>query len=178
MHDTRRTLSRRLPANYFADAQAHTLAAPENLGRSEQSGAESRETSGESGAAILSPASHPTMAGHNSPHGTTGASPALDKEPAPSDDTATGRQGTLSGWTTMEARIRQDASHDAAQVGQCPIHTHSTAGGVTTSGASCDSAAPRARHTSGIGHRAYSVAAERIAHAQQLRAARIISGRS
>lgn len=45
----------RLPAGYFADAQNHTLAAPENLGRAEQSGAESRETSGESGAAVHSP---------------------------------------------------------------------------------------------------------------------------
>lgn len=47
-------------------------------------------------APTLSHASHPTMAGHNSPHGTTGASPALDKEPAPADDTAAGWQGHSS----------------------------------------------------------------------------------
>lgn len=62
----------RLPAGYFADAQNHlpagplasatpnlggpsTSAAPENLERSEQSGAESGDASGESGAAVHSP---------------------------------------------------------------------------------------------------------------------------
>ena len=43
----------RLPAGYFADAQDHAIsAAPENHRRSEQSGAEHREVSGESGAAV------------------------------------------------------------------------------------------------------------------------------
>lgn len=64
MHDTRRTLSRRHPANYFADAPT------------------------------LSPVGQPTAAGHNSPHGTTGASPEL--ETAPADDTAAGWQGHSS----------------------------------------------------------------------------------
>ena len=46
----------RLPAGYFADAQDHTIsAAPENPRRSEQSGAESGDASGESGAAVHSP---------------------------------------------------------------------------------------------------------------------------
>ena len=46
----------RLPAGYFADAQDHTIsAAPENLERSEQSGAERGDASGESGAAVHSP---------------------------------------------------------------------------------------------------------------------------
>ena len=46
----------RLPAGYFADAQDHTIsAAPENHRRSEQSGAESGDASGESGAAVHSP---------------------------------------------------------------------------------------------------------------------------
>ena len=46
----------RLPPSYFADAQDHTIsAAPENPGRSEQSGAESGDASGESGAAVHSP---------------------------------------------------------------------------------------------------------------------------
>lgn len=128
MHDTRLTIQRHLPANYFADAQAHTLAAPENLGRAEQSGAESRETSGASGATNLSPA------GQGSPHGTTGDSPELAK-PAPADDAATGGRGLLS------------------------------------------TAAHFARHAAGVGHRAYSVAAERIARAQQLHAAQIIFGK-
>ena len=48
-------IARRLPAAYFADAQDHTISAtPENLERSEQSGAEHREVSGESGAAVHS----------------------------------------------------------------------------------------------------------------------------
>lgn len=48
--------TRRLPPSYFADAQDHTIsAAPENPRRSEQSGAESGDASGESGAAVHSP---------------------------------------------------------------------------------------------------------------------------
>ena len=46
----------RLPADYYADAQAHTISAvPENPRLSEQSGADRREASGESGAADHSP---------------------------------------------------------------------------------------------------------------------------
>ncbi len=53
---TRARLVRNLPRAYFADAQDHTIsAAPENPGRSEQSGAESGDASGESGAAVHSP---------------------------------------------------------------------------------------------------------------------------
>lgn len=48
--------TRRLPPSYFADAQDHTIsAALENPRRSEQSGAESGDASGESGAAVHSP---------------------------------------------------------------------------------------------------------------------------
>ena len=48
--------TRRLPPSYFADAQDHTISAvPENHRRSEQSGAESGDASGESGAAVHSP---------------------------------------------------------------------------------------------------------------------------
>lgn len=122
--------------NYFGDAP--TLAAPENLGRLRQptrSGvADRRETSGEPGAAIFSPARQQATSGHNSPHGITGASPAL-ATPAPADDAASGGRGLLS------------------------------------------TAAHIARHAAGVGHRAYAVAAERIAHGQQLRAARTIFGK-
>ena len=122
----------RLPAGYFADCQLS--AAPENLERSEQSGAESREVSGGSGAAVHSHARQPAASGHHSQHGITGASPELAK-PAPADDAVTGGRGLFS------------------------------------------TAAHIARHAAGVWHQAYGVAAERIKHGQQLRAARTISGR-
>ena len=56
----------RLPAGYFSDAPT------------------------------LSPACQTEASGHHSPHGITGVSPALDKEPAPADDTAAGWQGHSS----------------------------------------------------------------------------------
>lgn len=54
MHDTRRQQLRRLPAAYFADAPTLSVV-PENPRRSEQSGADRREASGESGTADHSP---------------------------------------------------------------------------------------------------------------------------
>lgn len=90
---TRARMNARLPARYFGDCQLS--AAPENLERSEQSGAEHREVSGESGAAVHSPALQSAATGHHSPHGITGVSPAL-AEPAPADDAVTGGRGLLS----------------------------------------------------------------------------------
>jgi len=105
------------------------------------------------------------MASHNSPHGTTGASPALAK-PAPADDTAAGWQGTLSeGGNNMEAGSMASAINGDAETGNGPIPNNSTAGGVTTSGAllpaQCGSRADR----------------RRFERAQQLHAARIIFGK-
>lgn len=50
----KRLTNHRLPRAYFADAPT-LAAAPENPRRSEQSGAESGDASGESGAAVHSP---------------------------------------------------------------------------------------------------------------------------
>lgn len=72
----------------------------------------------------------------------------------------------------MEAGSTAPAINGDAGTGNGPTQHHSTAGGAAATGASF------ARHAAGFGHHAYTVAAKRIAHAQQLHAARVISGRA
>lgn len=68
------------------------------------------------------------------------------------------------------------ASREAADESDS-VTTHAPAGAGPSSAPVCPSLASLARHAAGLGSRAYAVAAQRITHGQQLRAARLLFGR-
>lgn len=106
---------------------------------------------------------------------------AASREAADESDSVTTHAPAGSDAADTEPRTNAEAGgvqfSGATHGAGVEADTGATAGAGPSSAPVCPSLASLARHAAGLGSRAYAVAAQRITHGQQLRAARLLFGR-